>query len=239
MRGVPNNFATGSFVSEILTAHKIKTVYFVIVAQWSILLACTLMATDDHDWESFVVLVVMFVSGVIASVLGPIIIERVEWTWVLIIFAALLILPFWVIDDPQDKLGAMVTLALLFIFGAIIAGLVGRAQGVAIEIAICFGIIVYLTESGEKVISQSSSKNLFERILNVFDRRVYSRMVIGFTATCRMFPLRGNKFIGFCVDAFLLKRSMDDVEFVHRLLRDYFALEPNPIILYRPDNHRI
>jgi hypothetical protein len=70
----------------------------------------------------------------------------------------------------------------------------------------------------------SNVNKLSQYALINLDAYLCRRVSILLIAALRLFPLRAGKFINSCSDAFLLKRSMNDVEFVHRLLRDYFAL---------------
>ncbi len=62
------------------------------------------------------------------------------------------------------------------------------------------------------------------RGFRVLDRIALSGFAWFALASFRRVPHRSKPFLKSAVDAFLLKRSMNDYEFVHRLLRDYFAL---------------
>jgi HEAT repeat protein len=51
-----------------------------------------------------------------------------------------------------------------------------------------------------------------------------SPMLFPILATMRSLPFRFCRFSHYAIDSLLLKRSGPDIEFMHRLLRDYFAL---------------
>ena len=62
------------------------------------------------------------------------------------------------------------------------------------------------------------------------DRFFLSPVVRPLTVLAGALPSNRAKFFGFAEDALLLKRSVQDIEFIHRMLRDYFALrdlQPN------------
>ena len=143
--------------------------------------------------------------------------------WVLVILASLIVQLFWLKND-DDVLGTMVVLGFVFIAGAIIGGFVAGPQGVATTTFIGFAVMVYVLMGNVTGNVRRSLNNFSDRVFLVSDAHLYSGGVILSLTILRRFTLRAEKFIGFCVTSFLLKRSMNEVEFVHRLLRDYFAL---------------
>ena len=63
-----------------------------------------------------------------------------------------------------------------------------------------------------------------ETCFGAMDRVLLGRSAWTLLAVARCVPFRREKFLRFCQDAFLLKQASYEIEFIHRLLRDYFAL---------------
>jgi HEAT repeat protein len=63
-----------------------------------------------------------------------------------------------------------------------------------------------------------------EHAFEWLDGRILTPVAWALLAVLRKLPFRRQRFLDSMVGAFLLKRSSDEVEFVHRFLRDYFAL---------------
>src|SRR5208337_2552955 len=80
-----------------------------------------------------------------------------------------------------------------------------------------------------------------ERIRRVAERFVLTPVVFCIMALTHGFPLRWARFLDYTTDALLLKRSgptTNYVEFMHRLLRDYFALRNLQPLLGAKDGER-
>jgi hypothetical protein len=209
-------------VARVLAGYRVQVIYFVIVIQWLSFALCFLLSVGDVDIDDLIATAVIFVLGSAASVLGPYIIRGSDWTWLLIYFTLSLSLPFWLSHDGEDNLGTKISVALLIVVATTaggVAGIVGGPEAGARcrNWNLCWAI-VYGGVRGRR------TTKLWQYIFITLDAHVYRALSILIIAVRRRFPLRAGMFIGFYVDAFLLKRSMKDVEFVHRLLRDYFAL---------------
>lgn len=75
---------------------------------------------------------------------------------------------------------------------------------------------------------------------SMIERMMLSPSLWHLVAIGQRFALRHNSFITFCKEAFLLKQSSQEYEFVHRLLRDYFALrELRPSLSASDKSHRL
>src|SRR5262249_11013676 len=69
-----------------------------------------------------------------------------------------------------------------------------------------------------------SAEGLAEDINIVVERWVLSPILRFVVAGGRGLPFRCHGFFWYCEEALLLKRVAREIEFIHRLLRDYFAL---------------
>ena len=69
-----------------------------------------------------------------------------------------------------------------------------------------------------------SMRKVADRGFGLFDSLLLSRFAWILLALFRRLPYTERRFLNSSVDAFLLKRSTREFEFIHRLLRDYFAL---------------
>jgi HEAT repeat protein len=67
-------------------------------------------------------------------------------------------------------------------------------------------------------------KSLADWLREVVQRSVYNPVMKVMIACTGGLPLRFTRFLDYAADAVLLKRSGSDLEFIHRLLRDHFAL---------------
>ncbi|HVQ36514.1 MAG TPA: HEAT repeat domain-containing protein, partial [Pyrinomonadaceae bacterium] len=72
------------------------------------------------------------------------------------------------------------------------------------------------------------------------DHYLLSPIVLRVVAITRCLPLRFSPFFQYAEGALLLKRSAGDIEFMHRLLRDYFALRDlQPLLIATDSNRRL
>lgn len=126
----------------------------------------------------------------------------------------------------------------LFLAGGLAAFVLGAAiqqvTGAAIAM-IAFGVVVLVilaietSYSSEKPGVVSAWKQAWvPRSVDVaedFAERYWiSPTLFPVLATMRSLPVRFRPFANYAIDSLLLKRSGPDIEFMHRMLRDYFAL---------------
>lgn len=97
---------------------------------------------------------------------------------------------------------------------------------------------IYISENELIVRLVASSKIVADETLELLDRLILSPCLWRIAAIGRRFPWRYVRFISFCKEAFLLKQSSQEYEFIHRLLRDYFALRELRPRLSAPDKNR-
>lgn len=138
-----------------------------------------------------------------------------------------------------------ITLFIGLALSATAGGLAGGPAG-AVLAATGFGFLLLILS-----VLYSSSRvpknRKVLRIVNDAARRLVAvrveRSLLGgallvVLAGVRRMPCPCRKFLRYCADALLLKRSAADVEFVHRLLRDYFAMLELQPLLEHPDEER-
>jgi HEAT repeat protein len=82
--------------------------------------------------------------------------------------------------------------------------------------------------NGSKLLESRNLLNFIEVIVDgaeeLTERVMLSSVLFQVLAAINCLPIRFHRFCAYAVDALLLKRSAGDIEFMHRLLRDYFAL---------------
>ena len=73
------------------------------------------------------------------------------------------------------------------------------------------------------------------RFEEIVERYWMSSGVAPVLPVVRALPIRFNRFRHYTTETFLLKEAGTDIEFMHRLLRDYFALRDLQPLLGSPD----
>jgi len=142
---------------------------------------------------------------------------------------------------------AAVLILLSYSLFALAGGAMADYRG-AILSAAFFGLLCAISSAVEMTWSLRHNK-LIERLvvrsktvgdgtLRLLDRIILSPCLWRIVAIGRRFPWRHDQFMSFCKDAFLLKQSSQECEFIHRLLRDYFALRELRPRLSASDKHR-
>jgi HEAT repeat protein len=77
-----------------------------------------------------------------------------------------------------------------------------------------------------------------EQFVRLGDQYLLSPILLRIVTITRCLPLRFNYFLQYTEQALLMKRSAGDFEFIHRLLRDYFALRDLQPLLGAADSNR-
>ena len=111
-------------------------------------------------------------------------------------------------------------------------GLAGLETGILVMSVLWFGIYViveFTSQPEQGYLTRSSRNNWLTRshgtIHGWLEIHLLSPSVWWFWSLMRCFPLRKQLFFSFCCDVHLLKSSTQGgIEFIHRLVRDYFAL---------------
>lgn len=150
-----------------------------------------------------------------------------EPTWItsLVAIGASLVLILAVVKVPT----AVLVLLGCSLF-ALSGGLVAEYPGAILFVAV-FGLMCALglgertwfkNRRIEKL--ESRSKIVADQTFRLFEEIFLSPCLWLTVALARRFSWHRDRFISFCKEAFLLKQSSQEYEFIHRLLRDYFAL---------------
>ena len=132
------------------------------------------------------------------------------------------------ISEIEIGIGLVVCFFVFAFVGAIMGGYAGAIVSVILFWLIYMSFKSIMDASFINKTSQmqlmSASRRFVGTSLDALDKALLSPFMWLFVATGRRFPLRRLRFISFCQEAFLIKQSAQEFEFVHRLLRDYFAL---------------
>ena len=108
-------------------------------------------------------------------------------------------------------------------------GLLGGASGAVLGGGIYGALSTAITATDGAEHISPNGRSLIDRfvawLLRLFERLILSPVFWLAAAIATRAPWRSHRFLLFSRDAFLLKNNGAEFEFVHRLLRDYFALQ--------------
>ena len=208
-----------------------------LVASQGTLLA--LIAAKDSDWEGARRVVALVPTLVALHSLGVWIVGSLDWYEALTVVAGV---AFTLSHVDEDKaLAALIALILLTMGGGLVAGAVGATLGVFVFLIM---LLLYFL-AFERTSSLTRASGLLDWIgdglgswLKRVGERFLSRIVLKFAFLTFRLPFRCRSFIDYATNALLLKHSAGDVEFMHRLLRDYFALRDLLPLLYETNSDR-
>lgn len=186
------------------------------------------IAREENWWVGLAV-----VAGIVSSLAGLYkfieLLEPLVWYQPLAVFLLISLSVLSVDGKP-----------FLFLAGGFAAFLLGaaiqQATGAAIAM-IAFGVLVLVMAAIQPVSQYSSEKpgvvrawkhawvpRTFDVAEDFAERYWISPTLFPVLATMRSLPVRFEPFANYAIDSLLLKRSGPDIEFMHRMLRDYFAL---------------
>lgn len=198
---------TGPFWSEFLAG----------TLAWVPIAAAFLIAIWTNGEELFL-LVGIFAAVVLASLAAVWLFAGLGWLPVLITATAAATALSTSLE-PRRGITIVVLCIPFAIAGAVLAGPLG------LFLALCActaaGTVAY------RIMNDAGRERggwRLDRLFGLLDTLVLSPLAWSFLTLARRFPVRRQRFLNSAVDAFLLKRSRFEFEFVHRLLRDHFAL---------------
>jgi HEAT repeat protein len=177
--------------------------------------------SDDSPWQS-VVLFSAILIGLLAAMAG--------WSWLLgplgvpEAIGVMAVALGLVLINAQEM--ALVTLVA---FSAAAIGAIGGLNAAFTNAAVVFCLLalVYLAEGREGIKGRPwvvRHENWNKEISRIVERLFLSPAVRAFLIVgCRL-PIRVRRFLSHSAQALLLKPTGAEIEFVHRRLRDYFAL---------------
>ena len=200
-----------------------------------------LSVLSREGWQSAlatVFAILGLIPGIVAIVKFT---EGFQWYVPLLCYVSVAVV---IVGVTRRALLPLIGFLLFFVLG----GLWGEDRG-AIVGALIFG---YLILFGFLIVSNYEPKDKFlggldpvvERSLTRFDEiadyYLFSPVVRQILAVTRCLPIRSGRFFQYAEQALLLKRSAGDIEFMHRLLRDYFALRDlQPLLVSSEFNRRL
>ncbi|MBF0551671.1 MAG: NACHT domain-containing protein [Deltaproteobacteria bacterium] len=194
----------------------LATVQAIFLAIW--------LGRKEGREEALSVLVIAF--GIcVCQALGVWLVGKLEWYAPLIVLVSIADLIFF-IDQAENNLSLwLVLLFVAFGLGGIFGGVAGSFATVVI-LGLIFFLPYILLETSMTVSDYPkgldvSLTGLTEKFA---ERYLYSPALVWTLALGRCLPVRFRRFSTYAEQTLLLKRSAHDFEFVHRLLRDYFAL---------------
>ena len=167
--------------------------------------------------------------GLVAGqALGTWIVGRLEWFDVLTAISAVA-LALWLtiegltFEEPRPPL--LVGLMLSAIIGGAAGGIVWASLGPALFLFVLL-VLVILAEDFPLIEKLASGVNdvAQRHVQGSVEWTILSPVLLLFVAFTGSLPLRWSCFLKYATEALLLKRPAGDVEFMHRLLRDYFAM---------------
>jgi len=174
----------------------------------------------QEDEEIFFELLYLsaFVAGVTLVVwLGITSISTLDWYETIIILGLSLGI-FW--GTLKKNLRALlVVIVLAALIGGWVANAVGGLVGASAVLSIIGLTFYYKQEVGEQFI-----KTIESSIAYLTDRLLYNPILKFLLTIHRSIPANCNRLLNYGISALLLKKVGREYEFVHRLLRDHFAI---------------
>lgn len=173
---------------------------------------------EDEEWgTAIIVSVIVGGAGFAVSCLVhfvPVLDARAAMIWAASIFIVLYV------TSSQAKLTLLIAGILgVAVFGS---GMTLPVEATVIVLAIgATGAFLYFVEFPGR---SNAVEGLAESYLGWADGVLLSRIARCLLALSRRLPVAFGRFVFSSTDAFLLKRSGQEIEFSHRLIRDYFAL---------------
>lgn len=195
---------------------------------------------NDIEW-GMVGIGLSILAGVVGcQILGVWLIGDLNWHESLITSVAVAVL---ILSNVQKPLLPLSVLAVSFALGGIVGGSAGSFIGPMIYGFLLLLTSVFPSNAGDQKRSllvrlTSFTEFLVEQFERIGDHYLLSPILLRLVAITRCLPMRFNPFSQYAERALLLKRSAGDIEFMHRLLRDYFALRDLQPLLRATDSNR-
>jgi HEAT repeat protein len=171
----------------------------------------------DHDLALAVLLSTLFGVGLLW--VGTSVVT-LDWHW---IFAALATLALGALTFRPNSPALFYGVALASVAGQFAGGMLGAVLGAGTFVIIMILFILYILNNSNKL--TRFIENLLEPAVHgLSERLLFSPLALKGISLSRELPVRFGCFLDYAIGALLLKRSAGDVEFMHRTLRDYFAM---------------
>lgn len=98
-----------------------------------------------------------------------------------------------------------------------------RSDG-AVAGAALFALVALIWRIQFTKLPMESLRLQLSKLAALFDQRFLSPALVRILSLLGALPVRRSRFFRYCREALLLKPSATEIEFIHRILRDYFAL---------------
>ena len=188
----------------------------IAVAQW-IFLVMIWRQESGGVWLAF--LLSSFVVGGVALLggLGITIIAIPNWYETIILLGLFFGILGLLEENPKPIILFLTTLAVLI--GGCAANSIGSLVGATAILAIIGLTFLYDSTVAETFIEKTGSI-----IAYTTDRLLYNLLVKSVLTVKRSIPANCHRLLNYAISALLLKRVGTEYEFIHRLLRDHFAI---------------
>lgn len=179
----------------------------------------------DEGWRVLLYYLYFPIALFFMPVLGAQLIGDLTWYLPMMVFGLAAAFVLGSLSEPLFCLGGLV---LCFALGSLVGGVAG-----AVVSSITYGYLLLLwamyvkhkdPENAARLPLQNFIRFVSTRCEKLGDRYLLSPALLCIVAITRRLPWHPMRFFQYAERALLLKRSSGDFEFMHRLLRDYFAL---------------
>ncbi|MEM8723423.1 MAG: HEAT repeat domain-containing protein, partial [Cyanobacteria bacterium P01_G01_bin.39] len=188
----------------------------IAVAQW-IFLVMKWLREDEGVWYAFVVSPFEVAGVALLGGLSVSIIAIQNWDETIILLGLLFGIFGFLEENPRPIILFLITLAALI--GGCAANSIGSLVGATATLAIIGLTFLYDEIVGETLIEKTRSSIPYST-----DRLLYNLIVKSVLTVNRSIPANCNRLLNYAISALLLKRVGTEYEFIHRLLRDHFAI---------------
>ncbi len=200
----------------------------------------------DSEWGG-AGLILLLAVGLILVLAGSVwLVGQLDWYKSLITFLGLAVI---ILGSIQKNILVLVSFLAAFVVGGIVGRFffpIGESAGSVLG-TMTYGYLLllslsYFAEHGKKIGLQARFVSFIqytvEKIEKLTDRYLLSPILLRVVMITRCLPLRYKPFFEYAEQSLLLKRAAGDIEFMHRLLRDYFALRDLQPLLKSTDSNR-
>ena len=183
-----------------------------------------IISGDAGDFIYVMIFTIVLTALLGCQLVGTWVVGSLDWYEALAVIASLA----FVLYALEERLCLFTGLVLIATLGGAIGGGVYAVLGTVLFLVLA--AVIAIASADVKAIKELIDKVTGfaeERIRRVAERFVLTPVVLCVIALTHGFPLRWARFLDYTTEALLLKRSgptTNYVEFMHRLLRDYFAL---------------
>jgi HEAT repeat protein/DNA polymerase III delta prime subunit len=211
-----------------------------------LVVSAVIFLAAEGEWGAAAALLLFAVGSIFALAGSVWLIGQLDWYKSLMTFLGMSVIILCATQKPVLMLATFLASfgigAWVIRFSFPLGESAGSVLGVTIYGYLLLLNFVYFESHDEQSELQSRFANFIqytvEKVEKLADQYLLSPILLRVVVITRCLPLRYQPFFEYTERSLLLKRSAGDIEFMHRLLRDYFALRDLQPLLKTTDCNR-